>query len=391
VNPFPQGIRQPTGNSLGLLTNVGGAVDFVDQDNKHGRVQQFSIDIQRELPGQIAFTLGFIGSSSADMSVTGTSSSGKVNLNQLPLNQLKLGSTLLDQVTNPFFGIPEAGELSGSSTISRAQLLRPFPEFQAVRAVRKSDGIGRYNAFIVKAERRLDPAGLAFRVSYTWSKMLDNYFGQVNTFINRTSLALDNNNLRNEYSYSIFDVPHRWIIAPIWELPFGRGRRLASSRLADSIFGGWNITPVIQIQSGFPTGVWQSSNNVAGGFSYGGQQRPNRVAGASPCTSGAPQERLNNWFNGAAFSQAQPFTLGNAPRRLGDCRGPGLANLDLSIRKAVTLTEKTRVSFRVEALNATNTPRFSAPNTVFGGPQFGKITGTEGFARIIQWMLRFEW
>jgi len=65
--------------------------------------------------------------------------------------------------------------------------------------------------------------------------------------------------------------------------------------------------------------------------------------------------------------------------------------MDLSVRKAVNVTEKTRVSFRVEALNATNTPRFSAPNTVFGNPQFGRITGTEGFARIIQWMLRFEW
>ncbi|PYV38281.1 MAG: hypothetical protein DMG09_12410, partial [Acidobacteria bacterium] len=343
---------------------------------------------QRELPGKVALTVGFSGSRSDHMSVTGTSNSGRVNINQLPLNELSRGSALLERVPNPFFGIPEFGELSQSSEIDRAQLLLPYPEFQEVRAVRKSDGIGRFSALTIKAERRMDSLGLSFLASYSWSKMLDNYFGEANQFINRTTLPLDNFNLANEYSYSIFDVPHRWIFAPIWDLPLGRGKRWASSGFAEKVFGGWNITPIIQIQSGFPTSVWQT-DRVAGG--YGGQQRPNRVAEVSPCTSGSPQERIGNWFNGSAFLPAGTFTLGNAPRRLGDCRGPGLANMDLSVRKAVNLTERTRVSFRVEALNATNTPRFSAPNTEFGNLlQFGRITGTEGFARIIQWMLRFE-
>ena len=141
TNPFPSGLRQPSGNSLGLLTNVGGNVDFVDQNNKQGRVQQYSLDIQRELPGRIALTVGYIGSRSSQMSINGTSNAARVNLNQLPLENLRLGSALLDPVPNPFFGIPEAGELRISQTIPRAQLLRPFPEFQTVGAVRKSDGI----------------------------------------------------------------------------------------------------------------------------------------------------------------------------------------------------------------------------------------------------------
>src|SRR5439155_676340 len=287
--------------------------------------------------------------------------------NQLPLNELSRGSALLDRVPNPFYGIPEFGELSQSSDIARAQLLLPYPEFQRVRAVRKSDGIGRFSALTIEGKRRMDSVGISFLASYSWSKMLDNYFGEANQFINRTSFALDNFNLANEYSYSIFDVTHRWIFAPIWDLPLGRGRRWASSGFAEKVVGGWNITPIIQVQSGFPTSVWQTPNNVAGGFAYGGQQRPNRVAGVSPCTSGSPQERIGNWFNGSAFSAAPAYTLGNAPRRLGDCRGPGVANMDLSVRKAVNLTERTRVSFRVEALNATKPPmnadarRCSAP------------------------------
>ncbi len=391
TNPFPSGLRQPSGNSLGLLTNVGGNVDFVDQNNKQGRVQQYSLDIQRELPGRIALTVGYIGSRSSQMSINGTSNAARVNLNQLPLENLRLGSALLDPVPNPFFGIPEAGELRISQTIPRAQLLRPFPEFQTVGAVRKSDGIGRYNALTVKAERRMDSVGVAFRASYTWSKMLDDYYGEVNTFIDRTSRPLDNFDLRREYSYSIFDVPHRWVISPVWDLPFGRGKRLASSGIAEKIFGGWNVTPVIQVQSGFPASVWQTNNNVAGGFAYGGQQRPNRVPGFSPCTSGKPQDRLTSWFNAAAFTQAEPYTLGNAPRRMGECRGPGQANMDASVTKTVNVTERTRASFRVEFLNATNTPRFDTPVSDLGNSQFGRISRTRGFARIMQWTLRYEW
>ena len=390
TNPFPQGLRKPTGSSLGLLTNVGGNVDFIDQNNKQGRVQQYSLDIQHELPGGVALTVGYIGSWSNNMSINGTSAVARLNINQLPLENLRLGSTLLDRVPNPFFGIPEAGELSQSQTIARAQLLSPFPEFQTVGAVRKSDGIGRYNALTVKAERRMDRVGIAFRTSYTWSKMLDNYFGEFNTFTARTAKPLDSYNLRREYSYSIFDITHRVVVSPVWDLPFGKGKRLANSGIAEKIFGGWNVTPVFQVQSGFPASVWQRNNNVAGGFAYGGQQRPNRVVGVSPCTSGRPQDRLTGWFNTAAFTQAEPFTLGNAPRRMGECRGPGWSNLDVSLTKTVNVTEGTRASFRTEFLNATNTPRFDTPVSDFGNSQFGRISQTKGFARIIQWTLRYE-
>jgi hypothetical protein len=395
TNPFPQGLRKPSGSSLGLLTNVGGNVDFVDQNNKQGRVQQYSLDIQRELPSGVALTVGYIGSWSNNISINGTSNAARLNINQLPLENLRLGSALLEAVPNPFFGIREAGELSLSQTIPRAQLLRPFPEFQTVGAVRKSDGIGRYNALTVKAERRMDRVGIAFRASYTWSKMLDNYYGEFNTFTARTAKPLDSYNLGREYSYSIFDITHRVVVAPVWDLPFGRGKRLASSGFAEKIFGGWNVTPVFQVQSGFPASVWQRSNNIAG-VAAGlmstavGQQRPNRVAGVSPCTSGRPQDRLTNWFNPAAFTQAEPFTLGNAPRRMGDCRGPGWTNLDVSVTKTVGVTESTRASFRVEFLDATNTPRFDTPTSDLGNSQFGRITATQGFARIIQWTLRYE-
>jgi len=401
TNPFPTGLRQPSGNSLGPLTGVGGNVTFFDQNMKQGRVQQYSLDIQRELPGKINLTVGYIGSSSKYLSLGGTSSAARFNINALHADQQSLGAALTAQVANPFYGIPEANELSGSRTIAQAQLLRPYPEFQSVGIIRDSDGIAKYNALILKAERRVDQ-NLGLQMNYTFAKNLDNTYGETNTFVNRTASPLDQYNLGRDYSYSVADIRHKFNIAPIWDLPFGRGHQWASSGLADKIIGGWNITPAIQLQGGFPLSVWQTPNNAFGTFSYGGQQRPNIVPGVDPCTGGPAHDRLDNtvkgWLNPAAFSVAPAFTFGNAPRRLGNCRGPQYHNMDVAVRKAISVTENQRVVFRLEILNATNTPRFSAPNTVFQGADsqgrpigsFGRITSTTGFARIIQYSFRYE-
>jgi len=392
-NPFPRGLRSPTGNTLGLLQNVGGSVRFVDQNNKRGYTQQYSFDIQHELPGGVAVTVGYVGSRLLHISVGGTSSPGgstptaMVNINQLPTSVLTLGTALQQRVTNPFFGIPEAGELSVSPTIARGQLLRPFPEFQDVLMVRPSLGYGYYNSLTVKAERRLDSAGIGFRVSYTFAKMLDNSFGEASFYGgNPSRIALDNYNLRGEYGLSINDVRHRMIIAPLWDLPFGKGKPWATGPVADRIIGGWNISPVISIQTGMPAAVWQDNNNAR---TLGGIQRPNLVPGIDPCTSGSTTDRLNNWFNMAAFTQADPFTVGNAPRTL-NCRIAPQYNMDVAIRKNIPITEKTRASFRLELLNATNTPKFLNPESRFGRGTFGRITAQAGFPRIIQYMIRYE-
>ena len=391
-NPFPQGIRQPTGNRLGLLQNVGGSVRFVDQNTKHGYTQQYSLDIQRELPGGVAVTLGYVGSRLLHMSIGGVTSPGgttptaMVNINQLPISVLALGTALQQRVPNPFFGIPEAGELGISQTIDRGQLLRPFPQFRDVLMVRPSLGFGNYNSLTLKAERRLDNTGIGLRVSYTFAKMLDNYFGDSSFYGQRAAIALDNYNLRREYGLSLHDVRHRMIIAPLLDLPFGRGKPWATGPIGDRLIGGWNISPVITFQTGMPASIWQNNNNAG---TLGGIQRPNLVPGVDPCTTGGITQRLNNWFNPAAFTQADPFTLGNAPRTL-NCRIAPQNNMDVAIRKNIAITEGTRASFRLELLNATNTPKFLNPESRIGRGTFGRITAQAGFPRIIQYMLRYE-
>src|SRR5258705_467734 len=127
-NPFPTGLTPPQGNSLGLATGAGGVVDFVDQNSQAGRVQQYSVDYTRELRGGVAASIGYSGSRSDHMPVGGTVDA-TVNINQIESQYLSLGSGLLDLVPNPFFGNPAFGNLANSATITRGQLLRPFPQF----------------------------------------------------------------------------------------------------------------------------------------------------------------------------------------------------------------------------------------------------------------------
>ena len=131
-----------------------------------------------------------------------------VNINQLDPSYLSLGTGLQQLVPNPFFGNAAFGNLSRSSTIARGQLLRPFPQFTDVFAHRVNQARSRYDALAVKWDRRMKKSWAA-SANYTYSRLMDNQFGESNTFSNRLGTALDNTNLDGEYGYSLLDVPHR--------------------------------------------------------------------------------------------------------------------------------------------------------------------------------------
>src|SRR5205809_1272569 len=129
-NPSPKAVHQPTGSRLGALTGVGTTISFVDQNRKAPRVQQYSVDIQQQLPDNMAISIGYVGARSEHLGLGGSADS-PVNINQVDPKYLSLGSALTQPVANPFFGRPElAGSNIGSSpTIARNQLLRPYPQF----------------------------------------------------------------------------------------------------------------------------------------------------------------------------------------------------------------------------------------------------------------------
>ncbi len=407
-NPFPTGLQQPSQNSLGLLTGAGGDIGYIDPTKTAPRVQQYSADIQRELPGNMSLTLGYIGSRGDHLGFGGTVDTA-INVNQLDPKYLALGSQLTQQVANPFFGIAAAGPYAASKTIQLGQLLRPFPEFGNINMTESSGARSVYNAGVVQLRKRVTASSWwGGNFSYTYSRLNDNQFGQTNYY--SASPGLENNyemipgsayyNPDAEYGLSLLDSPHKVVLSPIFQLPFGEGRAfLNHGGPLDYLVGGWSISAVLTLQSGFPIGVSQSPNNIFGNISLGGTQRPNVVPGVNPVTPGDITGRLNGnpkdnqFLNPAAFTLAAPFTFGNAPRILDGVRGPGRNGLDMSFSKDFRTGGNTRATLRLEMINVTNTPwfvGFSTSQSQFGSSSFGQFTSQANYSRLTQVSFRFQ-
>jgi hypothetical protein len=298
-----------------------------------------------------------------------------------------LGSGLLDPVPNPFFGNPIFGELSQSETVPRSQLLRPYPQFGALWALQPSEGRRRYDAGVFRFEKRFR-GGYGARVNYTWSRTVDNVLGEANAYTNRNAAALDNYNLGAEYGPSITDTPHRLNVSGIVELPFGKGKRwLDSAGLWNALFGGWSVSVAAYLQSGFPIAVDQRLNNTG---LLGDVQRPNVVPGVDPGHTGSTVENLGGYLDPAAWSPAEAFTFGDAPRTDTRVRTPMRHNWDFAFQKSGSVGAG-RVTARVEIINAFDRPDFNGPNTTLGNPNFGRILNVSGFPRLFQFTIRYDW
>ena len=385
-NPFPNGITTPQGNSLGLATGAGGVIDFVDPNSQPGQVQQYSVDYTREMQGGIAVSVGYSGSRSSHLPVGGTVDT-TVNINQLDSQFLAQGAALLDLVPNPFFGNAAFGNLSNSPTIARGQLLRPFPQFTDVLAHRVSEARTQYNALTLRFDKRIRN-NWGVNANYTFSRLMDNQFGESNTYVQRNNAALDNYDLDREWGYSLLDVPHRVNINGTYVLPLGSGHRWLTDGVGNALLGGWSVSAAARFQNGFPVSVWQSTNNSG---LLGSSQRPNIVPGVELATSGTLEERLTNWINPAAFTAAPAYTFGDAPRTLPDLRTPGQRNVDLSVQKTLTFARSKTVSVRADVLNVFDSPLFTTLVTQYGTSTFGQLTAVGGYARSVQFQVRVGW
>lgn len=387
-NPFPSGILQPVGNSLGALTDIGSSFTFLDQNSSSGIVHQFSADVQRELPGQVVLEIGYFGSRSSKLQVapTGTSS---LYINQVPTNYLSMGSALAASVPNPFYGHGGAGVI-GNPTVAEAQLLMPFPEYGAITESTNS-GSAQYDSMVIKAQKRFS-AGLTFLATFTWSRTEDNEYGAgggnaFNTFSNSTPPSEPQNayNLGAEWGLAAQDTPLRFTGTWSYDLPFGNGKRfLGGNHVLSYFVGGWQTNATIIYQTGFPLFIYQQNLNSVIGT---GEQRPN-ATGVSPAEPGSVEQRINQYINPAAFSLAPAYTFGNLSRSI-NYLGPGMKNWDASVFKTVTIKERYSFQFRCEALNLFNSPLFANPDTQFGTANFGKLTYQANFPRQLQLGLRF--
>jgi hypothetical protein len=404
--PFTSGgattVLQPTGNTLGPLTGIGGAftgsstyvytTGLQSPNKRFPFMQQYSLDVEHQFPFDVLVKVGYYGGH-------GRNFANYTNINQVPdavmatyapgganAGTLSTTNNLSTKVANPYYsavaigGLPPTGVVA-TSTVAKGQLLLPFPQFQQVFQL-QSSGYSNYNSLVLKAQKRM-AKGLTVLGTYTWAANWDNIWStgsQIYSFYG----PQDAYNPKAEYARSNNSIPSRYTATITYELPVGRGKTFLShaNRLVDAVVGGWEINDEWIIQNGVPVSIQQTdlSSGTYGTAGVGGTyQRPN-LAGSiySACVAGRPQGRLGSagsyngvtllqqaYVNPAAFSPALPYTYGNAPRNL-PCREPGYNNTNLSIYKDFQITQRVHFQFRAEALNALNTPEFSPPSGILG-------------------------
>lgn len=401
-NPFPGGLARPAGNTLGLLAGAGAGVSFYDPNWTAPRVQQYSVDLQRELGSSMSAGVGYTGARGSHLSYGTT-----VNLNQLPLENLALGTTALQtQLPNPFRGIAAAGSLATLATVPRWQLLEPFPQYGSNAVSMTTSGAhSDYNALILQVRKRATSSswwGGSF--NYTYSRLNDNQIGQGNYYSTAPGIqdnfnyipGAPNFNPDVDYGLSLLDQPHKVSMSPNVQLPFGVGRKYVNKGgIGDVVLGGWSASLHFQLQSGFPIGVSQTNTNNTNG----GGQRPNLVAGQPFVVGGDIVSRLENsagvdkkFLNAAAFTQAAANTVGNAPRILPDVRSPMRNSTDLAINKDFRTGGSSRATLRIEVINLFNQPWFAALSStnVSNTGTFGLVTTQGNYSRLTQVTLRMS-
>ena len=412
--PFIQNVRQATQDSinnafqlangptvqpiaLNANAGLGQSVYTANRNEGSGYVEQYNLAVQRALSNSLSVQVAYVGEHVVHVGIPDT------NLNQLTAAQLATGLTnptaLTGKVTNPYYGQLPAGSTLNTPTIAAAQLLKPYPRFQNVAVYRNDTGSTNYNAIELQAEQRLS-RGASLTVSYTHSRLMDDagsvFSSTVLSSPNTSSLvAADTFRPYLERDVSTGDMTNVLAISGVYELPAGRGHRFGGSTFGNEFLGGWAVNTIATLQSGMPVAITQATNNNAfAGFVL---QRPNYLQKAAlPGNLRTPAHWFNNTVNAStalapglqtpAFQTAPQFVIGNASR--DPVRGPAFRDWDLSLIKRTDLGEKSRLEFRAELFNVTNTPAFSQPNGSFGAAAFGTITGTAAEERVAQFALR---
>jgi hypothetical protein len=375
-NPYPQGFTYATGSSAGLSTFIGSGGTGIDPGQRTSYAEQWNLDVQTSLPGKTLFDIAYAGTKGVHLYYF-------YPLNQLPDKYLSMGSALLNQVSNPFYGYISSGFLS-YSTLEAEQLLLPYPQFGYINT-NSSEGSSIYHAMQVVFRRNFHQ-GLSFMLSYTWSKQIDDMDGlQAYTGVVDGGNVQDWDNPKAERAVAIWDVTHNINVNWVYELPVGKNKPFLNHGVGSAILGGWQFNGIANFRTGVPLQISTLNNTL---YNNGGSQRPNSVPGVSPYVTGSMYTRINNYFNSNAFVNPAPFTYGDIARNLSYLRGPGQANWDLSIFRKFSVTDRIMTEFRAEAFNAFNRTEFGLPDTTLGDGTTGQITSQANNPRTLQLALK---
>ena len=341
-------------NALASAAAAGSlSPNTVNPDYTNSTVYSYNFNIQQEVSNTFAVTAGYYGNAGRHLRL------GR-NLNQFvngvrPWTKVAAGSPIQ----------PGAG--LGNITMG------------------DSAGNSSYNALWLTATKRFSH-GLQANVSYTWSKSLD-----YNSLNSSAVTVQDSNNIASDRGLSDFNAAHRFTFSGIYEFPF-------KSNTFSKLVEGWQLSPIVQLQTGNPVNLITTVNTVTGVTSI----RPDLIGpvsvGLTPAANGNPQyiqsTACTTVTAGCTFLIANHF--GSLGRNV--IIGPGFADVDLSLLKNTRIHERYNVQFRADAFNLFNHPNFGQPNrsvSAAAGNTFGQITSTRfpvgdsGSSRQLQVALKF--
>ena len=340
---------------------------------KLGRVQQFNVNLERQLVGNLVLTAGYAGSRGTHILVAGN------NLN----TDSPSGCGTIPNYT--------LGCLSGGAPYSYPY---PPPNFNAILLF-GDVGKTNYDSLQIKAETKTPKYGLYALVAYTYSKTYDNGLTDgLGSELSAPYFPLPNwQNL--DWALSQINLDNSFTASVIYDLPFGRGKQFGSSwnDVTNSILGGFQVTVIERASSGFPVPLINSSNQSGVSFNTGGNannwNRPDRVASCNAYNAnhgilGQPQ-----WINSSCFIAATPGELGDASRV--PVVGPDFVNTDFSVIKEFALPRKEMgLNFRAEFFNLFNHAQFGSPVADINAVGFGSVNSTVNNPRLVQLALKLS-
>jgi len=332
---------------------------------KQGQVQQFNLNVERQIPGNVVLTAGYAGSRAHHILVDG------MNLNVAQPSACDKTSKNYDPTYKLGCGI--AAQPAGPFTVVAGSI---------------STGLAHYDSLQVKAETKSARHGLYALLGYTYARNFDSGFNDgLGSGAGVTYYPLTGTK-HADWALSQINLNQQFTASFIYDLPFGKGKQFGGgwSAPVSAAFGDWQITVIERATTGFPVFVIDSANNSDVNLTNNGNNynRPDQT-----CKATSSHPTVKEWFNKKCFSLAGHGKLGNANR--SPVYGPGFVNTDFSAIKHFRLSERMRLEFRAEIFNLFNHTQLGMPGSdISGGSSFGAISSTVNNPRLVQFALKLN-
>jgi hypothetical protein len=342
---------------------------------KQGMVQQFNLNVERQLPGNIVLTVGYAGTRSTHILFYG------LNMNVSSPNACQGGPNATPGYTlgcgpnGQYFAAPYA--------------LNPFATIDNI-----TDGArARYDGLLIRAETKSARHGLYALLSYTWARTFDSGMDDGDGTTPGAQFWPLPGSQKPDWGLSQLNLDDQFTASILYQLPFGKGKRFGGdwNGVEDTVLGGWQVNLIEKATSGFPLFVVDSNNQSGVNFEWNGtpMNRPNQI-----CDPHLSHPTVAEWFNTSCFAAAPVGELGDASR--APISGPRFVNTDFSAFKNFLVHEGYNVQFRAEMFNLFNHAQFGLTgNGVYmqdinSTSSFGVVNETVNNPRVIQFALRLD-